>query len=242
MTTNITELERVGLWNHTAGKPFAQGLVDKNCLIDQLKFIIEEVTGDDELYASHRRKQENMTLDGCGDVLVTAAGVYHLLGLSCLPRLPKEATKDLSKTNTEELVDELYFMMQDLQEKIDNEAIQLNQIEYLSRQIADICVDNVVDILHIKGYDPELILQRVNDSNFTKFCTNPIDAKSSVAAYKGKNRYTHVASRKVGKYYVIRGNDKVHGVKQKILKGVHFAEPFFMDIIEKVRPDLFVEK
>ena len=185
----MTEMERVGLWNITAGKPCGASNGEDELMRSQVLFVAEEITGTGELYESFRRGKEHGLLDGCGDVLVTAVGVLHIIGHNQFSRLPE--TGDVSDKDLDEIVDEIYFFGESLKE----DPLRLDPVA-----VANACIQYVVDILHIKGYDPELVLKVVNDSNFTKFCKTVEEAKASVRAYINKPRYQNVKYKKVGEY------------------------------------------
>jgi hypothetical protein len=226
----MTELERVGLWNTTAGKPCGASNGEDELMRSQVLFIAEEITGTSELYESFRRGKEHGLLDGCGDVLVTAAGVLHLIGHDSFKRLPAE--NDTGDKDIMEVVDELYFLGLSLKE----DPLRLDPAS-----VANACIQYVCDILHIKGYDPEAVLKIVNDSNFSKFCNSAEEAKASVRAYMGKKRYKKVNYKKVGAYRIVFGDDVVNNTKAKTLKSIHFKEPCFLDMIKEVNPELMEE-
>ena len=78
------------------------------------------------------------------------------------------------------------------------------------------------------GVNPEEVLKAVNDSNYSKFCTNEEDAIASVIAYKDDERYRDVFYEQVGDYFVIKGwksEQNVNADMPKILKGIHYFEP-----------------
>lgn len=220
----MTELERVALWNTTAGKPCGCSNGSDELMQSQVGYLFEEA---EELYAANRRSLEHSFLDACGDVLVVAGGIYHLVGATQFPRLP--ATGKPETDVMEELVDQLYFLTKSAKEdfgKID------------PRSLASAAIGLVCDMLHLKGYDPEEILRIVNDSNFTKFCSTVEEAKLSRHLYAKKKRYSNVKYKKVGNYRVLYGDDTLHGTKGKTLKSCRFKEPCFLEVIGRVRPDL----
>ena len=87
----------------------------------------------------------------------------------------------------------------------------------------------ITGMLHSMGVNGEELLKRINDSNFSKFATTEEEAKKSVLRYMDDLRYENVSYKKVGGYYVIRG-DKVNGGKNKILKSYKFKEPVLGDL------------
>lgn len=108
--------------------------------------------------------------------------------------------------------------------------------ELLSAKSRSETLDALGDILvvttgaiHVQGADADEILNRINNSNFTKFDTTEEDAKISVIKYTGDKRYENVRYEKVGGYYIIRG-DKANGAKNKILKSYKFEEPKLEDL------------
>ena len=247
----MTEMNRVGLWNTIAAKPLGCSNGSDQLMQSQMKYVIEEVTQPNELYASYRNNLEHGFLDGAGDVLVTAVGVLHLLGQEDFARLPATSDKVLSEEDLPELMDELYLLMQEL---------DTNPVEYNTdtrcmyhkmadtgvyivnpAQVAHAAIQYVVDMLHIKGYDPEEILKEVNDSNFSKFCKTIEEARASVRIYTAKDRYNKVKYKRTDKFWHLYGNDKLTGAVGKTLKGIHFREPNFIPIIERVHPEL-IEK
>lgn len=230
----MSEMQRVALWNTTAGKPCGEGLNNKDLLMAQVGYIAEEVTGTNELYPSYRRGLEHDLLDGCGDVLVTAAGLLHLVGYDNFRVLPPTGHVEES---LDELVDTLYLPSVDIAQDVKGYFEHGAEVRIDPVQYANMAIQVVCDILYIKGYDPEQVLKVVNDSNFTKFCTSALEAKASVHAYTKKSRYRNVKSKRVGKYWVIYGDDVLHGIKGKTLKGIHFGEPCFLSMIEQVNPD-----
>ena len=231
----VTEMERVGLWNTVAGKPCGSAIDDQELLINQVKYIIEEVNGDNELYASYIRRHEHGLLDGCGDALVTAVGVFHLLGHDSFARLPATTNREVPLT-----VEDLPDIIHELRLYIS--AIEEDPLRISAISTATFVIECVCDILHIRGYDPEAVLKIINDSNFTKFCKTLNEAKASVAAYSNKDRYVNVKYKymKGSGYRVIQGDDKAAGVVGKTLKSIYFTEPCFIDMIREINPDKLV--
>lgn len=219
----MSEMNRVALWNTTAGKP--KGAGTEELMRSQMLMLVEEVTGVDELYASYRNNKEHGLLDGIGDVIVVAVGALHLLGFDNFKVLP--AQSNIVDKDIDELVDEIYFLAN---------AIKEDPLRLDPSSVAMTCIEYCVDICHIKGYDPEEVLRIVNDSNFSKFCKTVEEARASKAAYTKKKRYSNVTYTKIGKYYVLSGDDEIHGAKQKTLKSINFYEPCFLNLIEQVNP------
>jgi len=102
-------------------------------------------------------------------------------------------------------------------------------------------IDGATDLLKVTtqllfsiSVDPEAALKQVNDSNFSKFCTNEEDAVASVKSYENDDRYVDVFYEKVEDMYIIKGwktgQDKsVHS--PKVLKGIHYFEPYLHHFI-----------
>lgn len=233
MNYNISELDRVGKWNKIAGKNCGDGVTNPLLIINQIKYIFEEVLGDGELIASKIRNHEHGILDGCGDCLVVAGGLLWLLGVDKFESLPSKIDIE-EETSLDDLYDELQFFCASLKDTIENEfkgsddwLYEVNPVS-----VANFIIQMVCAIIIKKGYDPEKVLKVVNDSNFTKFCNTLIQANSSVAAYKNKKRYTNVKHNRSKSYWIITGDDATTGAKAKTLKSIFFEEPDFFPMIE----------
>lgn len=75
--------------------------------------------------------------------------------------------------------------------------------------------------------NPEELLKEINDSNFSKFCTNQYQAIETVNTYENDSRYFNVYAELVGEYYIIKGwkvgkNPEVD--TPKILKAYNYKE------------------
>lgn len=108
------------------------------------------------------------------------------------------------------------------------------------KEALDACGDLlkvVSQLCYSLDVDAESLLHEVNNSNFSKFCTTEEDAKKSVHSYFNDERYHNVFYKKVGSVYVIFGY-KVGQVadeatKPKVLKGIHYREPFLSPFIKR---------
>lgn len=63
----------------------------------------------------------------------------------------------------------------------------------------------VCQMCYALGINPEELLKEVNDSNFSKFCTDQHQAIETVNSYENDNRYFNVYAELVGEYYIIKG-------------------------------------
>ncbi len=102
------------------------------------------------------------------------------------------------------------------------------------REVLDGIADGVVTLIGLAyrmGVDPHLLMQRINDSNMSKFCTTYKDAVASVESYQGDERYHNVFWDKVGELFVIYGEKVGGGDSLKILKGIHYQPPYLEDLL-----------
>lgn len=233
----MSELNRVAKWNKIAGKGCGDGITNTSLVVNQIKYIFEEVLGDGELISSKVRNHEHGILDGCGDCLVVAGGLLWLLGVTDFDKLPSKIDIE-DETSLDDLYDELQFFCSSLRHTVENEFKDsddwLYEVNPIS--IANFVIQMVCSILVKKGYDPEEVLKIVNDSNYTKFCSSLLQANASVAAYKNKKRYTNVRHTRSKSYWIISGDDATTGAKGKTLKSIFFEEPDFFPMIEANNP------
>lgn len=102
-------------------------------------------------------------------------------------------------------------------------------------EVIDGIADGIVTLTglaHRMGVDINVLMERVNESNMSKFCTNMADAESSVEAYKNDERYKGVLWKNVDGRYVIYGRKAGdEGGSLKILKGIHYKPPYLEDLV-----------
>ena len=214
----MNQLQRVALWNTTAGKPAASLPLDHQLVQSQVGYVVEE---SEELFKAVQEKDIVELLDAIGDTLVTVGGLMHLTGTTEYFNLKASFTPD-----------PIIFTMDDerLFEKVD--AIQA-QVLLMKRQessynITISCegiISAVCALADDLGFCPEAILKVVNDSNFTKFCRNPEDGKQTRLMYNRKDRYKNIRVTQVGNFWVVTGDDLLYNTKHKTLKSIYFEEP-----------------
>lgn len=116
-----------------------------------------------------------------------------------------------------------------------NEAMQHNDLVGTLDACADVIV-TTVGLIHKLGYDPNEVMQIVNDCNMSKFVSTKQEADASIDAYDQDERYSDVH---VNWHPIYRGGDQfteigiVQGKKNgvegwKILKGINTQKPEYL--------------
>ena len=215
----MNQLQRVALWNTTAGKPAASLPLDHQLVQSQVGYVVEE---SEELFKAVQEKDIVELLDAIGDTLVTVGGLMHLTGTTEYFSLRLCGGDPDGFITT--MDDESLFPKVD---EIQRGVLQLKR--QVSQEHSTIICENIISSLcglaDDLGFCPEAILKVVNDSNFTKFCRNPEDGKQTRLMYNRKDRYKNIRVNQVGNFWVVTGDDLLYNTKQKTLKSIYFEEP-----------------
>lgn len=123
---------------------------------------------------------------------------------------------------------QLELIQEELKET--QEAIRNRDLTELRDGICDVLV-TTYGLAHRSGFDADLDMTVVHDSNMSKFCDNLEDAEASVAHYAEQGLEAEVVESN-GLYAIVSSKDQedVNGKRcpaGKNLKGIHFFEPSF---------------
>lgn len=121
-----------------------------------------------------------------------------------------------------DVLSQMKFIDEELKEL--KEAMNFGDINNTLKEAADLIVVTA-GLIHRLGYDPDEVMDVVNESNMSKFCYSEEDAKESVELLNEtqSGRYEDIHYKKVGDYYVIYGIPKGSSGR-KILKGKNYRE------------------
>ena len=224
----MNQLQRVALWNTTAGKPAASLPLHHQLVQSQVGYVVEE---SEELFKAVQEKDIVELLDAIGDTLVTVGGLMHLTGTTEYFNLKAPLGVDPAIFTMD---DETLFTAVD---EVQQEVLLMKGQES-SESISVACeniISTVCTLVDDLGFCPEAILKVVNDSNFTKFCRNPEDGKQTRLMYNRKDRYKNIRVTQVGNFWVVTGDDLLYNTKQKTLKSIYFEEPrrYLVDMVKE---------
>jgi uncharacterized protein YabN with tetrapyrrole methylase and pyrophosphatase domain len=118
-----------------------------------------------------------------------------------------------------EILDQKSFIQEEYRELMEDGFDMNNR-----REVVDACGDLLVVVagmLYRLGYNPERVLQLINDSNYSKFVYISSDAHATMEKYSSDPRYDNVSVDDKG---VVRGTVIETG-SNKILKGINYEPP-----------------
>lgn len=217
----MSEMSRIVQWNQISGNPTTLLSIEELKELP-LGLISEEAN---ELLDAVTKADYVELLDAAGDLLVVSNGLLNMMDT------PVKTDSELSSVplvSANEAFDLLLRLRNTIKDKD-----SINSYEKLIR-IAYTAIKISLSFCHACKVNPIEILRRINDSNFSKFCTDPQESKWSVDSYELSTRYHHVHHVQIGDYYVVRGYVGMNE-RPKILKGLGFQEPELWDLAIKAK-------
>lgn len=146
------------------------------------------------------------------DALAPISEFNNIAGNTCEQRSIDETLPQLYLN----LIDEEYIELSD--------AVEQNNLQEILDGASDLIVV-AAGLLHTLGFDPNQVMQVINESNMSKYCSDEQEAKRSVQQYDGDSRYKNVHYKYQSEFdkWVVYG-EKVDGKGLKILKSWKYKD------------------
>lgn len=212
----MSEMGRIIQWNQIAGNPTTLLSIEE-LQGTPIGLVKEEIN---ELLDAIVKADYIELLDAAGDILVVCNGLLNQMDTPIKSDSELSSVPLLSANEAFDLLLRLRNTLKDVSELDTNEKII--RVAYSAIKVA-------LSFCYVCKVSPMEILRRINDSNFSKFCTDPQESKWSVDSYELSTRYHHVHYVQIGDYYIIRGYNGLNE-RPKVLKGLGYAEPELFDL------------